>query len=245
MKLDIPWNRYIVEGTLIVGSILLAFAIQAWWDTRQEEQVIEAYLEVLSIELDQVELTYQNHITYLEEQDQLVQEILDLASSPEFDSLSRLDLMLWNLGPFSPLRPSLAALNDLESIGLGRIGSMELRRALVDFRNTLSIDSEEQESFSEYWRNNISPYWDELFNIRDWIELGSSLDPDSIAGVNAVLPSKLPELSIEVPHEQILGDKLFLNQLSRRLIRSWRIRGFHQTVVEKSASLKQLIANEI
>jgi len=33
---DIPWKRIVVEGAAIVVSILLAFAIDAWWDERQE-----------------------------------------------------------------------------------------------------------------------------------------------------------------------------------------------------------------
>ena len=34
----IPWLRVFVEGVVIVGSILLAFGIQAWWDERQERR---------------------------------------------------------------------------------------------------------------------------------------------------------------------------------------------------------------
>ena len=39
MKPQIPWLRVFVEGMVIVGSILLAFGIQAAWDggsARQE-----------------------------------------------------------------------------------------------------------------------------------------------------------------------------------------------------------------
>ena len=32
----IPWPRVLVEGVVIVGSILLAFGIDAWWDARKE-----------------------------------------------------------------------------------------------------------------------------------------------------------------------------------------------------------------
>jgi hypothetical protein len=37
MKQEIPWNRFAIEAIVIVGSILLAFAIDAWWDERQSE----------------------------------------------------------------------------------------------------------------------------------------------------------------------------------------------------------------
>lgn len=44
---DIPWRQLIAEGIAIVASILLAFAIDAWWDDRQDrrdEQVMLASL---------------------------------------------------------------------------------------------------------------------------------------------------------------------------------------------------------
>jgi hypothetical protein len=37
LKSQIPWLRVFVEGVVMVGSILLAFGIQAWWDGRQDE----------------------------------------------------------------------------------------------------------------------------------------------------------------------------------------------------------------
>lgn len=38
MKPFIPWLRVFVEGVVIVGSILLAFGIDAWWEERQERE---------------------------------------------------------------------------------------------------------------------------------------------------------------------------------------------------------------
>ena len=36
MKQDIPWNRLAIESIVIAGSILLAFAVDAWWAERLE-----------------------------------------------------------------------------------------------------------------------------------------------------------------------------------------------------------------
>lgn len=35
---NIPWKRHAVEGAAIVISILLAFAIDAWWEERGDRQ---------------------------------------------------------------------------------------------------------------------------------------------------------------------------------------------------------------
>jgi hypothetical protein len=43
----IPWKRIVVEAAAIVVSILLAFAIDAWWAEKQEREVEHAALRAL------------------------------------------------------------------------------------------------------------------------------------------------------------------------------------------------------
>jgi len=44
----IPWVRVVAEGTTIVASILLAFAIDAWWDNRTEQKHADLLIEGLA-----------------------------------------------------------------------------------------------------------------------------------------------------------------------------------------------------
>lgn len=44
---EIPWPRMLAEGTAIVVSILLAFAIDAWWEEHREAAVERAQLQSL------------------------------------------------------------------------------------------------------------------------------------------------------------------------------------------------------
>lgn len=44
----IPWSRMLVEGAVIVGSILLAFGIDAAWEARGENRLERALLESLA-----------------------------------------------------------------------------------------------------------------------------------------------------------------------------------------------------
>jgi hypothetical protein len=44
LKPQIPWLRVFVEGVVIVGSILLAFGIEAWWDGAQERELELEYV---------------------------------------------------------------------------------------------------------------------------------------------------------------------------------------------------------
>ena len=48
---SIPWLRVLIEGVVIVGSILLAFGIDTWWEGRQERSQVRAELEALAAEV--------------------------------------------------------------------------------------------------------------------------------------------------------------------------------------------------
>ena len=41
---EIPWKRLLVEGAAIVASILLAFAIDAWWQDHSDQIRLKEYL---------------------------------------------------------------------------------------------------------------------------------------------------------------------------------------------------------
>lgn len=48
----IPWLRIGAESVAIVGSILLAFSIDAWWDQRQERRLESEYLLAIVDEIN-------------------------------------------------------------------------------------------------------------------------------------------------------------------------------------------------
>ena len=52
---EIPWLRMFVEGTAIVVSILLAFAIAAWWEGRGQLQEEQSILIGLQAEFEDVQ----------------------------------------------------------------------------------------------------------------------------------------------------------------------------------------------
>ena len=53
MKQEIPWNRFAVEAFVIVGSILLAFAIDALWGEFNDDAQAKALLNALAEDLQQ------------------------------------------------------------------------------------------------------------------------------------------------------------------------------------------------
>ena len=49
---DIPWRRIFAEGAAIVAGILLAFAIDAWWDDQVEIKEEQRLLAALANEFE-------------------------------------------------------------------------------------------------------------------------------------------------------------------------------------------------
>ena len=52
---DMTWMRVLAEGAVIVGSILLAFALDAWWDDRNRWNELEDQLGVVAREMRSTE----------------------------------------------------------------------------------------------------------------------------------------------------------------------------------------------
>jgi len=48
----VEWNRFLIEGVVIIASILVAFAIDAWWDDRQSRQAEINQLHSVAAELE-------------------------------------------------------------------------------------------------------------------------------------------------------------------------------------------------
>jgi hypothetical protein len=240
---SIPWPRIFAEGIAIVPSILLAFDIQAWWEGRQERITVVEHLGSLAAELSSAEAGLRNHVEFLEGQDRTVRDILAVASGSS-PSARQLDSLVWVLGPFVSFEPVLPSLRALDVVGISAIESDEVRSAIIRYQDLLATDLEEQDSFSEYWRSEISPYWDELFNIREWIDFAALPGADDAAAswlVPELIADDLPRLSLPVSVDEILSDRRFLNQMSRRIIRSWRIKSRHAQVMEEGAILRLLL----
>lgn len=51
MNPNSAWRRAVVEGVVIVASILLAFALDAWWDARGEAEAERGYISRIEADL--------------------------------------------------------------------------------------------------------------------------------------------------------------------------------------------------
>ncbi len=86
----IQWKRLLVEGAAIVASILLAFAIDAWWDNRHERIEEHRVLESLRVEYQSNAERIPWFVESHQKSADYAQEILSAMRAVKSDELLRL-----------------------------------------------------------------------------------------------------------------------------------------------------------
>ena len=141
----IHWKRIGAEAAAIVISILLAFAVDAWWEGLQEAQTAHEHLEaVLSeFESNQVELP-----RFIDRHQRLLAAVVELSQLLDgpVGSVEVTDtLLVWPLVNIS-FDAQRGALNSLlASDGLRLIRNTELRAALAGWPTELDDAAENEE----------------------------------------------------------------------------------------------------
>ena len=95
----IPWKRIAVEAAAIVASILFAFAIDAWWDDRQQQEAEQVILHTLldDLRVKQVLLADMNRFNeaIVESVDMLLREGTGAEQKLSEDAIDRLIVDTW------------------------------------------------------------------------------------------------------------------------------------------------------
>ena len=159
MRPRVPRGRLGAEGAVIVVSILLALAVQAWWENRQERRQEAEYSLALRGELNeglarlpQVETAFAE---MLHSHEALIAQFRE-SDSPQPDSLVFwLSALSW---PPS-FSPPTAVLNDLvSSQGIQLIESDSIRLGLGEYRVLLARFEDAADQSWAAWAERIQPY---------------------------------------------------------------------------------------
>jgi len=155
----IPRARLIAESLAIVGSILVAFAVDAWWQDREERQEERRYVTSLRQEfvsgLEYLDEREAVHLEIKTAHEQLIR-VSQGADRPSDDSLYYLFSLLSRPTTVSVPR---AVFDDLiSSGGTQLIQSDELRIALAAFAVRLNIIERYDAAAWITWEQRIQPY---------------------------------------------------------------------------------------
>ncbi len=133
----LPWKRLIVEAAAIVGSILLAFAIDAWWDERQERQEERQYLVTLKRDFEQTRNSLEESLQVNRQASESVLELLEIVQEPK-NSVAETELVRHLFDVFRAHYPTavFGTFHDMVNSGdLRLIQSGELRLNLAQFES--------------------------------------------------------------------------------------------------------------
>ena len=213
---DIPWLRICAEGGAIVVSILLAFAIDAWWEARGERIDEQVIVSELSAEFSTAEAQIGELIADHEQKLQNFERLIELLSGDDVAAneteIFTLANDLWTISPYEPTMPVYQ--NLLESSGLDRISDDSIRKSLRLYEEA-SIRNRE---------------WDDTMKDLDTLYLVGTLSSripfigsimDSGAFRNAVRPSPV-ELAADLDFRntvalRAIGERVLIVRRTRML----------------------------
>jgi len=147
----INWLRLAAEACAIVFSILLAFALDAWWDARAEARAERNVLMTLANELDAAHVDLQrqlNNYIFLEDAAKMIAD--ELVGAGKGESATVPDTHLAGLLLDMTYDPPLGTTNTLLASGqASTLRSQELRVALAEWPSVIFDAVEEQTAL---WR---------------------------------------------------------------------------------------------
>ncbi len=209
MTRQIPWLRVFVEGVVIVGSILLAFGLQAWWEGRQEREEAHEIVVGLREEYVQHRAAIERFGDRWELHSRSVNRLLSEIRSESSPPVAAMDTMLWHVifaGTFDPasgVRDALIASGELDLIQ-----NPELRARLSAWKGLTDELRDNELAMRTFVLNTVFPYL---------ARVGVSITRASVAGGREYPPSALMrDDEAEIVYHSLLRDPEFESLVSQR-----------------------------
>ncbi|MFT5501143.1 MAG: hypothetical protein ACI88G_001276 [Woeseiaceae bacterium] len=238
---EIPLFRIGAESAAIVASILLAFAIDAWWDERKEASLEQELLAALLIEFKQnvnlLRSASENYETqYLDARNLLV--YLD-ANSEQRNSaeLERLVRSLWDA---RSVHLETGAYEAAAASGILRlISDNELRSHLAAWPSYVAEWAEEEDALFLYRKNFLNPYM--------WGKIRTrTIAPDYASFPDGQSPPLIPRAGLD---KDALIDSIasveFDNLVTKRAQNTWFALRDCETLISKATRIISLIQTSL
>lgn len=152
-------RRLAVEGLVIVVSILLAFALDAWWDETDNRRDLRGDLAGVASELEANRSRILFHVDLMERMTVAGDSVLSAMQGLQEGSVVSLpDTVMWLIGNYPTFNPSLGAVDAL--IASGRLGLIEdpaLLTGLVGIRDQIADAVEEQDRALTLYYDHVLP----------------------------------------------------------------------------------------
>lgn len=212
---NIAWKRLSIEAVAIVGSILLAFAIDAWWDDRQDREYEVAILSALLSEFEQTRKNVDDILSFQVAILDSVQQLL-LLSVDENPAISNIELDRLLLDQRWGSSPDNFAVPELKSViargDLRLISNQELRENLRAWPARLTGISNALAEDSQFTFTVVDPYFRENLSLLQ-LHMAMMHRPGDSTFVPKTPGVKPNDLESNIP---ILAEKYFQNLMAQR-----------------------------
>lgn len=173
-KQIIPWTRITVESTAIIVSILIAFAIDAWWEDRRERQEERRYLTSLRQELTTGLDRLANRERLHKENTESHADLINQIQAEDRASDESLLYMFSLLSRPTNINLPRAVFDDLVSSGGTQlIRSDDIRIALAIYGRRLTSFETGNDAAWATWEQRLQPYLEGRIPRLDRLLLGS------------------------------------------------------------------------
>ncbi len=235
------WKRILAEATAIVAGILLAFAIDAWWDDRAEARQEQRLLTALLAEFETNIQTLQQARTEYEHLYLLALRLLEYVPGKvaELDDAEIIELFQSLLAAASIHLESGAYAGLIASGELSLISNESLRSRLAAWPSYVDEWSEEQDAVFNNAFNSTRPFFAELLPIRS-LSLGFAPFPDGDAP--PVLPTIPIDVELLVESSQSVG---FDNLVHQRMQALWYAMRDGETLIAQAETIESLLREEL
>lgn len=160
MNVGRDWKRLVLQALAVTASILLAFAIDAWWDqwqdrTEEREAMVRLQREFETNHSRFVEARA-SHQRILESAVALLAHIDTLGADPLHETPDSLLPSLWNWYTYDPLQGTLSSL-----VSSGRLSLIEddsLRIALASWPDLVADLNEDEYAQRAVVRDHLIPF---------------------------------------------------------------------------------------
>lgn len=233
--IDIPWLRIGAESVAIVGSILLAFWIDAWWEGRAEREQEAAILKALAVDFgearEQFEEIRSNRERLLANMEQLL-HWAEEGKVPE-ERYADVDLMVgstfWRQ-IFDP--PSGAVETILGSGRLDLISNSELVPELTRWTAQINDLRETETAVVEHFYQTVYPYLADRVNIQD-------LDK------GIPYPGGVPWTQQETDVYELIGEREFHNIIYVHWVLTWNAQTSMPPVDTAIKRITEIVESEL
>lgn len=152
------WGILFLEMTLIVLSILIAFALDAWWDEQIQRREEGSHLESLRDELIASRSALGEIIQSVQQHGDNVDTLVGLLQSAGSDSVIVSNELLGSVVSWRTSDVSISTLESLSASGnLGIITNPGIRKALIGFPAVVQDVQEDEEIGRDFVEYVLSP----------------------------------------------------------------------------------------